>query len=154
MKSKGYKFAIKSSEQSEQLQAVLSKLGYSWIGHASGALYISAKHLFVEKEDGSITYGNNQRYFDNHDFKELDADKVIASGKLKAKSKWNKLADGMPPKKNYCYLVYCEDDKCQYTAYVSDTGEWMSWNNEKVDELLHNPKRITHWRKLPKNPKD
>lgn len=154
MKHKGYKFAIKSPQQSEQLQNVLFKLGYSWIGHTSGVLYTSANHLFVEKDDSSITYGNNQRYFDNHDFKELYAEEVIASGKLKNKSQWNKVADGMPPKTNKCYLVYCDGDKCQYTALVNILGQWESWNLEGISEVVKNPSDITHWREIPKGPKD
>ena len=154
MKHKGYKFAIKSPEQSEQLQNVLFKLGYGWAGHETFVQFKHKVYLFVEKSDNSITYSNDQWYFDNHDFKELYAEEVIASGKLNNKSKWNKVAGGMPPEANKCYLVYCEKDKCQYTASVNDVGQWESWNLEGISVVVKNPSAITHWREMPKGPKE
>lgn len=71
-------------------------------------------------------------------------------------SKWKRISDvGMPPRSNVCYLVYCEGDGCQFTASVSkSTGEWVEWSIEACSDKIVFQDKITHWREMPKSPKD
>lgn len=156
MKSfKAYKFRISSPEQSERLQQVLFKLGYSWGAGSTTVGYTEAKRLDTWK-DGIITYTDNWDFVACNNSEEKDTEKFIAkySGKKKAKKKWHSVAeDGLPDIANKCYLVYCENDKCQYMAYVDDlSGNWMSWILEGIGKEIVYQNDITHWREMPKNP--
>lgn len=68
-------------------------------------------------------------------------------------SKWNKIEDGMPPETEKCYLVYCKDIRCQFTALVDEnTKELQQWCDGRCDKPFGY--EITHWREMPKNPKE
>lgn len=84
---------------------------------------------------------------------EKDTENFIAkySGKKKAKKKWHSVAeDGLPSETEKCYLVYCADNGCQFTAYVNseENNTWWLFGAHDKQVFCH----ITHWRELPKNP--
>jgi len=69
-----YKFRVKNEAHSIEIQQVLFKAGFGW-GPVFSSTYNTMIHthepfLFAEVRDATITYVDNQMYFNSHDAKE------------------------------------------------------------------------------------
>jgi hypothetical protein len=166
---KAYKFKVDSPEQSERLQNVLFKLGYSWYCGGERTQELDKPYLFanntsfiqyVRDSEEDFFYEDSNKLKDTEKFirrhSEGQAECGIAkhsNEKKDKKSKWHSVADGLPPNTNQCYLVYCEGNGCQFTAQVDKhTVRWHDWTFGPSDVITYGH-TITHWRKLPKSPK-
>lgn len=61
---------------------------------------------------------------------------------------WISVDERLPEEQNREYLVWCESNKCYYTAMLNDRNEWRYFggNYTQVEEP------VTHWHELPERP--